>query len=160
MQNWQKDRNYRKYANEDGSFTYIITVDGEDVEVNEEIYKVYSQADRRERYCAEQEAGRLLSFDGMVEADDLLSYLADCYVESAEDAIIRAEDEEAREVLAEKAATAFSALKDDERDLIQALVIDGVTEREYALKIGLSQKGVNKRKKRILEYLKKTVLKP
>ena len=30
MQKWQKDRNYRKYENEDGSFRYVITIDGED----------------------------------------------------------------------------------------------------------------------------------
>jgi hypothetical protein len=31
MKNWQKDRNYRNYKNADGSFTCVITVDGEDV---------------------------------------------------------------------------------------------------------------------------------
>ena len=151
MQNWQKDRNYRKFKNPDGSVIYVVTVDGEDVEVTAEVYRAYSKADRRERYCEEREAGRVLSFDGMTGVDGLLSYLTDRHAESAEDTAIRS-------ILAEKAIDAFQSLDEDERQLIQAVVIDGMTEQDYAAVIRLSQKGVNKRKKKILEKLKKLVL--
>ena len=50
MQNWQKDRNYRKYENADGSFRFVITVDGEDVEVGEELYKEYAASGRKMEY--------------------------------------------------------------------------------------------------------------
>ena len=52
MKKWQMDRNYRAYENLDGSFVYIIAVDGVDVEVNKDVYMAYSQSDRRERYLA------------------------------------------------------------------------------------------------------------
>jgi len=160
MQNWQKDRNYRTYKHVDGSITYTITVDGKDVEVGAEVYRAYAQEDRRERYCAERDIGRLLSLDGMDEADELLSYLIDCCAESAEDAMFSAEAKIERECLAEKTAAAFLSLEPDERSLIQALVLDGVKESDYAVEIGLTQQGVNKRKKKILEKLKKSVVKP
>jgi RNA polymerase sigma factor (sigma-70 family) len=153
MQNWQKHRNYRKHKNPDGSFTYVITVDGVDTEVTETVYKAYSQFDRRERYCAERDIGKKLSLERMDEDDVLLNYLTDYHIDSAEDAAIRA-------ILAEKAMAAFMTLEPDEQNLIHALVFDGVTEQSYADIIGLSQKGVNKRKYKILKKLKILVLKP
>ena len=146
MQNWQKDRNYRKYANEDGSFTYTITVDGEDVEVNEEIYKAYSQADRRERYCAERDAGRLLSAERLEEDGILLESLLDERVESAEDAVIQS-------MLIEQAIASLSLLPMDDQDLIRAVVMEGITEQDYANAIGVTQVAIHKRKKRILKKL-------
>ena len=160
MKNWKSDRNYRKYENADGSFTYVITIDGEAIEVGEEVYIAYSQEDRKERYRAECDTGRLLSFDGMIEADELLSYLMDCHVESAEETLINAEKQAERDHYIRKAKAAFLALTPNERILIQALVIDGIKESDYAAEIGLTQQAVNKRKKKILEKLKKVVVKP
>ena len=153
MQNWQKDRNYRKHENADGSITYTITIDGVDVEVGEDVFKAYSQSDRRERYLVERDAGRLLSLERFKDDGITLDHLVDEHIESAETSVFHG-------MLIEQAREAFMFLDDDERDLIQALVIDGVTERDYAAEIGLSQKGVNKRKHKILEKLKKMVLKP
>lgn len=50
MENWQKSRNYRRVKDESGNvIANIITVDGVDVEVTEEVFLAYSQADRRKR---------------------------------------------------------------------------------------------------------------
>jgi len=151
MQNWQKDRNYRKRENPDGSFAYIVTIDGVDVEVSEAVYRAYSQADRRERYLDERDAGILLSLDRMDE-DGVPSFLSDRHSPSAENTAMR-------EMLIGQAVTALMSLEPDERALIEALIIDGVTERDYAAQIGLSQQAVNKRRKKILEKLKKLVVK-
>jgi hypothetical protein len=43
MTNWQKHRNFRKYENADGSYTYTVTINGEKVEVSKEIYEVYAE---------------------------------------------------------------------------------------------------------------------
>ena len=139
MQNWQKDRNYRKFENGDGSFRYVVTVGGVDMEVSVDVFKAYSQADRRERYDTERDAGRLLSIEKFKEDGIQLEKLFGGYAESAEDAAIRA-------MLSERVMAAFMLLEPAERDLIEALIIDGVSERDYAARIGLSQKGVNKRK--------------
>jgi RNA polymerase sigma factor (sigma-70 family) len=70
-----------------------------------------------------------------------------------------AEDLAIRKILKSQVRAAFMSLESDERNLLQALILDGMTEREYADVIGLSQKGVNKRKKKILAKLKNLVLK-
>lgn len=153
MKNWQKSRNYRKYENADGSFTCIITIGGVDVEVSEDVFKAYSQNDRRERYLVERDAGRLLSLERFNDDGITLDHLVEEHIESAEISALQG-------MLIEQVREAFMFLDDDEQDLIQALVIDGVTERDYAAEIGISQKGVNKRKHKVLEKLKKMVLKP
>lgn len=44
---WMMERNYHQIRNEDGhTVTYIITVEGQDIEVTKELYRVYSKADR------------------------------------------------------------------------------------------------------------------
>ena len=67
MEKWQESRNYRRIKNENGEvIANIITVDGVDVEVTEEVYLAYSQMDRRERYLMEDApAGKLLPLDQM-----------------------------------------------------------------------------------------------
>ena len=153
MQNWQRRLSHRRYKKPDGSFTYTVKVDGVEITVREEVYKTYAQSERREMYWAERDAGRMLSLDRMMEDDVLLEFLTDEHIESAEDSAMRT-------IFAKQAMSAFMALAPDEKHLIQALVIDGMTERDYAAEIGLSQKGVNKRKHKILEKLKNAVLKP
>lgn len=49
---------------------------------------------------------------------------------------------------------AIAALPKAERELIQAIYFDGVSEREYAQKKGISQMGVNKQRRKILSKLK------
>ena len=69
MKNWQESRNYRRIKDKDGNIiANIITVDGVDVEVTEDVFLAYSQADRRERYIAEEvEPGRVLSLERLME---------------------------------------------------------------------------------------------
>ena len=70
MKNWQKVRNYKRVKDENGNIiANIITVDGIDVEVTEEVFLAYSQAERRERYIIEElEPGKILSLDKKSEA--------------------------------------------------------------------------------------------
>ena len=145
MQNWQKNRNYRKRENLDGTFTCIITIDGEDVEVSEEVFKAYSQADRRERYVEERNAKTLLSVDRMAD-DGVPEFMTKRSVISAEDVVMR-------ELLVGQAMAALSALSTEDRSLICAVVMDGVTEEEYAKRIGVRQSTVNKRKQKILKKI-------
>ena len=154
MMNWQKKRNYRKLKNdEDETIRYIVIEDGEELEVDEAFFTAYSQSDRRERYVEERDAGRLLSLDQMYEDNVMLSYFMDVRVESVEDTVIRRD-------LGERAMRALVSLREDERNMLQALIIDGVTERAYAARIARSQKYVNIHKQKYLEKLKIIVLKP
>ena len=58
MENWKNTRNYRKIRQDDESVKNIITVEGVDVEVTDEVFAAYSQADRKERYQLEDQKGR------------------------------------------------------------------------------------------------------
>ena len=53
MKNWQDDRNYRKIRQPDGTMKNLIFVDGQAVEVTDEVFAAYSQMDRQERYQEE-----------------------------------------------------------------------------------------------------------
>ena len=148
MQNWQKDRNYRKHENPDGSFTYVITIDGVDVEVSEEVYKAYSQSDRRERYCTETEVGLLLSLDRMDDEDVLLSYMTDEHIESAEDTAMR-------NMSVQQIKAALPLLEGEEQELVQRLYFDGISIRQYAKDKGLSDFAIRHRERKVLAKLKK-----
>ena len=50
MENWHKYNNYRKHQNTDGTHTYIITINGTDVEVCEETYAEYAAQGRKIKY--------------------------------------------------------------------------------------------------------------
>jgi len=154
MQNWQKNRNYRKHENTDGSFTHVITIDGMDIEVTVEVFNAYSQGDRKERYLVERDAGRIVSLERFAEDGISLECLMDKHIESAETTVLHT-------MLKEQAMAALMSLKSEELDLIQAVVMDGMTEQEYASNIGISQVAVHKRKKRILKKLfEMVVIKP
>ena len=67
------------------------------------------------------------------------------------------EDQAIKNLQSEQLHKALSLLPDDERVLIEQLYFEGRTEREMAAELGLSQKGVNKRRQRILEHLRELI---
>ncbi len=130
MKYWQKKRNYRTKKNTDGTLSYIITVDGQDVEVSPEVYKAYSQEDRRERYRAEREEGLLLSLDRLAEDGMQLSYLTDMCVESAENTALR-------NIRKECLQKALSLLKSEDQALVHAVYLDERSFREISKMSGI-----------------------
>ena len=77
MKNWQKNRNYKRIKDENGNvIANIITIDGIDVEVTEEVFLAYSQMDRRERYFFEENGvNKELSLEQMSQDRVQLSYV-------------------------------------------------------------------------------------
>ena len=167
MNRWQEYRNFRKQENPDGSATYIITVDGTDVEVNEEVYKAYAygaykmehtECRLKRNRCQRDAKGRVVR-DGWgqpvylpereVSLDKLIAEDWDypSAAPSPEDTVIA-------QLEYEELYSSLDQLAPDERALIDALFFDGLTEREYASQSGISQKTVNNRKHRILGKLK------
>ena len=127
MKKWQEERNYRRVRNEGGEvIANIITVDGMDVEVPEDVYLAYAQADRRERYITEeQSSGKLLSLEQMEEDALLPDYVRAETAPSAETEAL--EREELRNLAEQKQILllALLSLKDTDRELINALFFDG-----------------------------------
>lgn len=157
MEKWQESRNYRRIKGENGEvIANIITVDGVDVEVTEEVYLAYSQMDRRERYLMEDApVGKLLSLDQMEDDGVQLDYVGADATPGAEDSFLENEDAAETEKLAGMLLGALISMKDDDRQLIIALFYDHVSTRAYAGRIGVTQHAVIKRRDRILRDMKK-----
>jgi RNA polymerase sigma factor (sigma-70 family) len=148
MQKWQRERNYRKRRSEDGIWTYLIEIDGTEVEVTKEVYDAYAAYDRRERYQVERDTGRLLSLERLDDGTG-----GPPLVRPEKRSVESAESIALQEMDFGLVRTALESLSVNDQRLVEALVIDGMTEREYAAEIGMSQKGVNKRKHRALEKI-------
>ena len=154
---WQEECNYRRIYNEAGEvIANIITVDGVDVEVAEDVYLAYSQADRRERYVREEQfSGKILSLEQMAEDDLLSDYVGAEAAPSAEEEALEREQAQSLAERKEMLLLAMLSLNNADRELINALFFDGVSTRDYAARIGITQRAVIKRRDRILRDLKK-----
>jgi len=170
MKNWRKYRNFKKYEDADGLVAYIITVDGEDVEVSEAIYKAYKKGAYKMEYMerglkrdrvkkdangiAVMDAGGQIarmpeletSFDKLIDEDWEFPSPAP----SPEDDYILSEHSESEEL-----RRCLSLLTDDEQDLIHALFFEGMADQAYAETLGVTRQAVNKRKLRVLKKIKK-----
>lgn len=124
-QKWQENRNYRRFKNENGEVVRrVITVDEQDVEVSEEVFLAYSQAERRERYIAEEvEPGLVLSLDKLIEDGVPLQKLGVEPIESFEDSVVELEQKTERLKLLRKLPELISSLPDEDRELIESLYL-------------------------------------
>lgn len=157
MKKWQESRNYRRVKDESGVATAnIITVDGIDVEVTDEVFRVYSQMDRRERYLAEEAAdGKLLSLDQM-DADKVhMEWVGVEPVPSAEESCMRSEVERTWAQLKEALPQVLAALDADEQELVKALFFDQLSTRACAKRLGVSQRTIGYRRDKLLDKLRK-----
>ena len=172
MQNWRSYNNFRKLKNSDGSVACLITVDGEDIAVSREVYVKYAKIGRKIKYMeldlksdrVNQDASgkavrdengqpvllpeREISLDKLI--DEGWDYLSSA--PSTESVVIGKSE-------AQALYRSLDLLSTEERALIQMLFFEDMTERECAATLGITQKAVNKRKHKILEKLKKILLK-
>lgn len=156
MKNWQKGRNYKRVKDKNGN---IITVDGIDVEVTEEVFLAYSQAERRERYIVEElEPGKILSLDKLLEDQIPLDELGVEQEPSTEAAVLSQECIRERIEQRIKLTTILSELNEDEKQLIQALFFDCISAREYARQIGVQLRTVQYRRDKLLNKLRQKIL--
>ena len=169
MKTWRDYHNYRRLRNGDGSHTYIITVDGADVEVSEAVYKAYAAGARKMKYMElDLKRNRILQdadgnpvLDGnglsvmLSERETSLDKLTDEDWEfpssspSAEDAALGSDNAET-----EALHRCIALLEDEEQDLMQAVFFDGVSEQEYADTLGVTRQAINKQKLKILKKLR------
>lgn len=118
------------------------------MEVSQEFYKEYYRDRRRERYLDELEAMNVISFHSL-DTEEFCG--EEILIDHSEDVA----EQVAHKMMIEKLTAVLPLLTDDERELIQAIYFDEMTEREYAEKTGVYRNAVHKRKVRILEKLKK-----
>ena len=155
---------------------YIITVDGEPVEITDEMVAatdpknlreylrmLWAQEHRERREyrcqnakgvrcqknchkCKESQSGRLLSLEALIDGGVPF-----------EDTFSVEADVEQRETITELYA-ALAKLDTLSHQIIELLYFGGQTEREVAVIVGLSQNGVHQRKMKALEELRKLLV--
>ena len=139
---------------------FFISINGQRVEVTREVYLVYYRSKRRERYYEHDIKIERAIYD---EHGDIVDYTPakedslDRLMEAGEDFPDEAdsvEDTAIRNVMAADLHKALDELPEPDRKLIDVLFFQGMTERQAAEIFGLSQKGINKRKAKILAKLK------
>ncbi len=128
---------------------YIIGVKGKLVEVTPEVYYAYYRMKRQEEWQEEKKKDHnVMSYDAL-DTDDFvgLETIPDTDSPGVEE-IVSEKD------LKERLHQALEKLSQPEKELIQAIYVEGVTEREYAERYGISQMGANKRHRKILSKLR------
>jgi len=168
MKNWQKTRNYRKYKTEVGSFIYTITVDGQNIEVDEDVYEAYATSERkleyierdlkRDRVLKDSTGKTIKDTNGQsiklpereISLDKLLADSWDFPLQE-----LSPEDKTIKKLEFDELSKSIASLSAEEKELINALFYEEMTESEFASRIGITQKAVNKRKFKILAKLKK-----
>ena len=128
---------------------FFLPLHGMLMEVTEEAYKEYYRDKRRQKYIDER--SRLngdVSYNAL-DTDETLG--EDVFADEKTDV----EAEVINKMTVAELRKAFLLLSPDERELITAIYIQNLTEREYAKQKGVYHNAVHKRKLRILEKLKK-----
>ncbi len=155
---WQESRNYRRFKDENGEVVRrIITVDGVDVEVSEEVFLAYSQADRRERYVEESERGKVVSLERLLADGAPLHKLGIEPIESAEDTTVNLETENEFAKLLSALPEVLAELTYEDRELIDALYFKGIPAREYARQLGIYHRAVIYRRDKVFLKLRQKI---
>ena len=152
MSYWKENINYRQEKTSNG-IRYLITIDFVDVEVTEKVYKAYTQMERRERYLVEAEEGIVISLEQLIDDEVKVECLSNEYVESAEETVIRAEEDSEKAELLSMLPDAIAKLTADEQKLITALYFNNISAREYARRHNISDMAVRKKRDRILKKI-------
>ena len=127
----------------------FIPLHGTLLEVSAETYKEYYQDKRRQKYIRERSILRGdFSYDSL-DTDEF--HGEDILVDPRTDV----SEEVERRISESQLRQAFVHLSNSERELIQSLYFEGMTERKYAIKKSIYHNAVHKRKQRILKKLKK-----
>ena len=128
---------------------YIIRIQGDLIEVSEDVYYAYFRMERQERWQEEKkQAHDVLSYDALDNEEIVgAEMIPDLTSPSLEESVISRE-------LKDRLHHAVDALPREERELIHAIYFEGKSEREYAKKQGCSQNKIYKRRIKILSKLK------
>ncbi|WP_458462737.1 sigma-70 family RNA polymerase sigma factor [Paenibacillus sp.] len=128
---------------------YMIKVQGNLIEVSEDVYYAYFRMDRQERWQEEKKQGHdVVSYDALDNSETVgAEAIQDMNSPGMEELVIANE-------LKERLHNIVAALPKPERELIQAIYFEDIPVSDYAKRVGLSHRGINKQRKRILSKLK------
>ena len=139
----QKDESYREKR--------FLSLHGMLMEVTREEYLSYYKEKRRQRYIDER-AKKFGTFSYDALTTDVFNG-EDILIDTQDDPSVETE----HRIMIDMLLKVFRQLTDDEQSLLKALYFEGLSEREYAARLGVYPNAVHKRKVRILEKLKKLI---
>ena len=127
-----------------------IKINGELINVSEEVYLTYYRMESRARYLDRKDIlhGKVLYSN--LDTDETLGEegIPDISLESVEDAVIR-------KTMADKLHQCLNRLTAEERDLITKIYFQEKSEVQLAKEMGMLQQTINYRKQKILKKLLK-----
>ena len=124
----------------------FIPLHGMLMEVSKDAYKSFYKDKRRQKYLNERsDDNGDFSYD-MLTTDEF-NILVDEVADTAGEA--------EKNLLLDKLRLVIAGLSEDERQLLDALYYQGLTERDWSAQSGIPQKTINDRKKRLLIKLRK-----
>ena len=129
---------------------FFSPIEGKLIEVEENVYIAYYKMGRRERYLVERDQKNgVLSYDAL-DQDGIVGQemMNDPEVDSLEDLVMAKE-------LKSKLHLCIEILSKSERELIQAIHFDGMSDTEYSERIRKPQQTVSYRRKKVLSKLKR-----
>ncbi len=128
---------------------YYIYIEGTPVEVSSAVYHVfYGMKDQEVEQEKKKNRNGVISYDALDSREVLgLEAFPDNITPSLDELLIAAE-------VQQKLRRALLALPRKDRELIQAIYYQNVSVLDYAKRIGMSPRGVDKRRERILSKLK------
>jgi RNA polymerase sigma factor (sigma-70 family) len=142
---FEKKRN-PKYADR-----YFLPYDGYLMEVPFEHYQTELKDKERQKYLHKQASQNgEMSYDAL-DTDEMNGeeLIQDIYTDVEQEVITQS--------LIAKLRLAIRQLTADEIGLVEALYYQELSERQYAAILGISQKGINKRRHKVLAKLKKII---
>ena len=128
---------------------YIIKIQGDLIEVSEDVYYAYFRMERQERWQEEKKQDHdVVSYDALDNDETVgAEAIQDMNSPGMEELVIANE-------LKERLHNIVAALPKPERELIQAIYFEDIPVSDYAKRVGMSHRGINKQRKRILSKLK------
>ena len=129
---------------------YTIPVERTRIQVTREVYQAYYGFERHLRTLEEKDTRNGTVRYSDLDTEETLGeeMIPDLDAPAVETAAVT-------QVMRESLRKALAQLTKEEYELIQALYYENISEREYAAKLGLSQRGLNKRRHKALAKLKK-----
>lgn len=124
---------------------YLIPIQGILVEVSEEVYTEFYRSDRRERYLVEKDRE-----NGVFSYHSIFARSPSAEGGIADPQAAALEERYAEQTRLHNLDRCISYLLRSERELVIAIFYEGLKPSEYANRIGMTKRGVNKKKKRIL----------
>ena len=121
----------------------MIKIQGNPINVTEDVYDAYFRMERQERWQEEKKQGHeVVSYDALDNGETVgAEAIQDMESPSMEDLAIANE-------LKERLHHVVAALPKAERELIQAIYFEEVSANDYANQVGLTHRGVNKQRKK------------